>query len=456
MKFQLFRRPSRSASLASFASFSWLLALPWIACSPASHSDPPDTQVGRTLSYLQDAKPILDHYCGDCHVAGGIAPFALSDYGQVKGAASAIRASVEAGRMPPWLPTSAGVPLHFARDMQPDHKKILLDWLQQGASPGDAGASPRVQITASDRAAAARGDLVLDIGTTYQPNIKGADDYRCFIVDPGTPASPGMPESRYLRAGEVLPDNKAIAHHVVVFEVDAAHVAEAYAKDSAEAGPGYTCFGGAGVGGAQIVLAWAVGGGVNRLAENQGTPIAKGSVFVVQMHYNLANYRGVGDRTQTRLEFASTPPEYVVRYLPLLNPQGLKLKAGDADAKQVVVAPISQILKYLRMPSVTELSITSVLPHMHMLGKTISTGLNSQTLLDIDRWQFGWQQTYYLQQPVRATASDLLTLECHWDNSYANQPTIDGQKQMPREVTWGEGSGDEMCVSLLGVALPRM
>ena len=33
------------------------------------------------------------------------------------------------------------------------------------------------------------------------------------------------------------PTNKAIAHHLVVFEVDAAHVAEANAKDQAEAGP---------------------------------------------------------------------------------------------------------------------------------------------------------------------------------------------------------------------------
>lgn len=440
---------------ASLVCLSSLFALPFFACSPPANDAPPNDTAGQRLSYVQDAKPIVDHYCGDCHVKDGIAPFALSDYSQVKGAASAIRTSVEAGRMPPWLPTPVGVPLRYARDMQPAHKKILLDWLQQGAEPGEAGATPRVQIPKAERAAQARGDLVLDIGATYQPATKAADDYRCFIVDPGTPTSPGLPEVRYLRAGEVLPDNKAIAHHVVVFEVDAAHVADAVAKDAAEAGPGYTCFGGAGVGGAQIVLAWAVGGGVNRLADNQGTPIAKGSIFVVQMHYNLANYRGVGDRTQTRLEFASTPPEYLVRYLPLLNPPGLKLKAGDADAKQVVVAPVSQILKYLRMPSVTEFSITSVLPHMHMLGKTISTGINSQTLLDIDRWQFGWQQTYSLQQPVRARSSDLLTLECHWDNSHANQPTLDGQKQMPRDVIWGEGSGDEMCVSLLGVSLPR-
>ena len=448
--------PVAQSRAPSFACLSLLVTLPWLACSPMNGDGSNDPPPGQKLSYVQDAKPVLDHYCGDCHAEGGIGPVALTDYDRVKGAASAIRRAVEENRMPPWLPTKAGVPLRYARDMQADHKKILLDWLAQGADRGEAGALPRVQIPQPERAAAARPDLVLDIGTAYQPSPKGADDYRCFIVDPGTPANPGLPETRYLRAGEVLPDNKAIAHHVVVFEVDAAHVADAVAKDRAEDGPGYTCFGGAGVGGAQIVLAWAVGGGVMRLAENQGTPIAKGSVFVVQMHYNLANYRGVGDRTQTRLEFASTPPDYLVRYLPLLNPSGLKLKAGDVDAKQVVVAPVSQILKYLRMPSVTEFTITSVLPHMHMLGKTISTGLGSQTLLDIDRWQFGWQQTYTLQQPVRATSSDVLTLECHWDNSYANQPTIGGTKAMPKDVVWGEGSGDEMCVSLLGVALPRM
>lgn len=449
----------RAAILARAGLATLSLTLPLFAagCSSPNGDDmmmPPDT--ASRLTYVQDAKPVLDHYCGDCHTAGGIGPFALSDYGQVKAAADSIRKAVTADRMPPWLPTEEGVDLRYSRRMRAEDKKILLDWLAAGAEPGSADAAPRVQIPKAELAASARADLVLDIGAAYQPKAQLADDYRCFIVDPGSPTSPGLPEARYLRAGEVLPDNKAIAHHVVVFEVDAAHVADAYAKDAAEEGPGYTCFGGANVSGANIVLAWAVGGGVNRLADNEGTPIAKGSVFVVQMHYNLANYRGVGDRTTTRLEFATTPPPYLVRYLPVVYPAGLKLKAGDADAKQVIAAPVSQVLKYLRVPGVNDFTITSVLPHMHMLGTTINTALNGRSILDIARWQFGWQQTYYLKTPIKATSADLLTVECHWDNSYANQPMIGGMKQMPREVTFGEGSGDEMCVSLLGVQIPRM
>lgn len=443
--------------LSGLAALS--LSLPLIIAGCSTPSDDPMTDRPPTasrLTYVEDAKPILDHYCGDCHVAGGIGPFALSDYAQVKGAAEAIRKAVSEDRMPPWLPTDDGVALRYSRKMRKEDKALLLDWLAAGAEAGTPGATPRVQVPASEVAAAARADLVLDIGTTYQPKAELADDYRCFIVDPGSPASPGLPDVRYLRAGEVLPDNKAIAHHLVVFEVDAAHVAEANAKDQAEAGPGYTCFGGAGVGGAQIVLAWAVGGGVNRLADNEGTPLGKGSIFVVQMHYNLANYRGVGDRTLTRLEFAPTPPDYLVRYLPVVNPAGLKIKAGDADAKQVIAAPVSQVLRYLKVPGLTGFTITSALPHMHMLGTTINTALNGQSLLDIGRWQFGWQQTYYLKTPVKAGGSDLLTVECHFDNSYANQPMVGGVKQMPRDITFGEGSGDEMCVSLLGVQIPRM
>jgi hypothetical protein len=34
------------------------------------------------------------------------------------------------------------------------------------------------------------------------------------------------------------------------------------------------------------------------------------------------------------------------------------------------------------------------------------------------------------------------------------QPIIDGQKQMPREVRWGEGTADEMCISFLHIRIP--
>ena len=94
------------------------------------------------LTYTQDAKPLLDHYCADCHAAGGIAPITLTDHASVKAAASAIAKSVTHDRMPPWLPTEQGVDLRYARRMRPEDKQRLLTWLQQGAALGPADAPP--------------------------------------------------------------------------------------------------------------------------------------------------------------------------------------------------------------------------------------------------------------------------------------------------------------------------
>ena len=55
-----------------------------------------------------------------------------------------------------------------------------------------------------------------------------------------------MKEERYVQATNVTPGNAAIVHHVI-FEVPESRVNSVRKKDT-DAGPGYTCFGGAGVG----------------------------------------------------------------------------------------------------------------------------------------------------------------------------------------------------------------
>ena len=151
---------------------------------------------------------------------------------------------------------------------------------------------------------------------------------------------------------------------------------------------------------------------MNRLADNEGHAVWQGIDLRRADAPQPRQLSRVGDRTLTRLEFAPTPPDYLVRYLPVVNPSGLKIKAGDADAKQVIAAPVSQVLRYLRVPGLTGFTITSALPHMHMLGTTINTALNGQSLLDIGRWQFGWQRAVLPQDAGQVSSSDLLTVEC--------------------------------------------
>lgn len=405
--------------------------------------------------YERDAKPLLERYCTTCHRDGGIAPFSLTDYDSARTHASAIAASVESGRMPPWMPSKESVPLRYSRAMLDDDKAALLKWVADGALPGEKGAPARVNPPPVDDVVPPRADLVLDPMVTYQPNRQLSDDYRCFIVDPAGPAGGGMPDERYIQATHVRPGNQAIVHHVILFEVPASKVATVRQKDDAEAGPGYTCFGGAGTGGAEFVTGWAPGGVPQRTEPDMGLRVRKGSVFVMQVHYNLQRYRGEGDRTTIDVELAAEAPPYRLVVAPLAYPDGLFIKAGKSDATQSIVVPVSLALKYLGIKA-SDVVLTSVTPHMHMLGSSITTSLGSQTLVDIPRWDFHWQQAYMFKTSVPLAADQLLMMTCMYDNSPANQPVVDGIKKPPRDVTWGEGTFDEMCLSFLGLRMPRV
>jgi Copper type II ascorbate-dependent monooxygenase, C-terminal domain len=101
--------------------------------------------------------------------------------------------------------------------------------------------------------------------------------------------------------------------------------------------------------------------------------------------------------------------------------------------------------------------IYGVAGHMHLRGRDIRVELvsptaGSRTLLHIPRWDFHWQDAYYLQQPVDAAPGDTIRVTCRFDNSRAAQPVVGGKRIVPRYVLWGEGTTDEMCLGLLQVA----
>jgi hypothetical protein len=75
----------------------------------------------------------------------------------------------------------------------------------------------------------------------------------------------------------------------------------------------------------------------------------------------------------------------------------------------------------------------------------------SECLVNIPNYDFEWQRSYGFKQPVVAHPGDQLRLECHWDNSPNNQIVVDGQKLPTKDVYWGEGTTDEMCLGIFYV-----
>jgi hypothetical protein len=96
---------------------------------------------------------------------------------------------------------------------------------------------------------------------------------------------------------------------------------------------------------------------------------------------------------------------------------------------------------------------------MLLRGQDISVVLDpgtpkEQTLLHIPAWDFHWQDVYYLKTPVKVDGSDTVRVTCRFDNSPSAQPVVAGRQLAPRYVLWGEGTTDEMCLAMLGVASP--
>ena len=426
----LLRRPLRVSLLATLLGAA--------ACSGLAPAEAPPP-----VDYHRDAVAVLDRYCTSCHSSGGIGPLVLTDYDSVKRYAAAIKSAVQAERMPPWGPSDQGLPLRYSRKMRPEDRDLLVRWIDGGLAEGDPSAAPRADIPPAEPVAPPRADIVVDPGRTYQPDTTRSDDYHCFVFDPQLGAD------TFLQAATVVPGNRASVHHVLVFEVLESD-AEAIRRLNG-GGDGYKCFGGPGGSGRPTTLfGWAPGGVGVRVPEGTGLRIHKGSLLVMQIHYNTLVKSAQGDRTLAQLEVSPSPPQHELRVLPIANPKQLKIAAGDPQAKQQISLPVSFLESLMQLP-LGDLLVYSNAPHMHLLGKRIVTAIGNQTLVEIPRWDFHWQQTYAFATPLTVHKDDLITVECTYDNSQANQPVVDGAQQSPREVGWGEGTLDEMCLSYLTV-----
>jgi hypothetical protein len=74
---------------------------------------------------------------------------------------------------------------------------------------------------------------------------------------------------------------------------------------------------------------------------------------------------------------------------------------------------------------------------------------SNDCLLRIPKWDFRWQGSFARATPTTVQPGDQLSLECHWDNGAANQPVVDGRQVPSEDLSWGEGTEDEMCLGAL-------
>jgi hypothetical protein len=435
--------------MASTARLFSILATAVLAAACGSDPDDPavpDAGDGTAdLTYWQDIKPIVDGKCVSCHYEGGIAPMALDTYDDVKVNAGPSKLAVHDDIMPPWPPANDCNDYLGDRSLSAEHKQMILDWIDAGAPEGDPQ-NPGAPIQIED-ISLSRVDRTLTMAEDYVP-VQEPDDYRCFLV-------PWEEETTtYVTGFRAVPGNNAIVHHVIAFLAQPDQVAEYQQLDADEEGPGYTCFGGTGGPAQEWIGAWAPGSLGNDMPDGTGIRIEPGSMIILQVHYNVLESDPQPDRTGIEVRLADTVEKEAI-IMPWANPQWLNGTAMHIPPNQADVMHSFSFDATVLNDGQPMLIHSSSL-HMHYLGTSGTIRINradstQDCLLDIPRWDFGWQGSYGHREPIQFNPGDQLYLECHWDNTPENQPTVNGVPRTPTDVYWGEGTTDEMCLGVFYV-----
>lgn len=387
-----------------------------------------------------DIAPLIAQHCASCHTEGGAGPFPLDTYEAARRMAGPARNAIVAGRMPPWPPADDCRPLRDPRVVPPEGIGRFEAWVEAGAPEGDPSDAPRVE---AQTAALGPPDLMGQPLEPYLASTERPDDYRCLPLDLT------FAEDTFVRATQVVPGDAAVVHHVLVFVVPPEQVADLEALDAAEAGPGYACFGGSGLGTSGPMAAWVPGAGALVASEGEARHIRAGSRLVMQVHYNVLAADPSPDLTTLELHTYDEPQPFVLTTRPqaLLD---LRIPAGEADS-------VHERLFENRTDA--PITVVGLGPHMHILGTRIRLDVvradaSSECVIDIPEWDFNWQQGYVLAEPLVVQPGDAFRLTCVYDNSAANQPVVNGEQLTPRDVTWGEGTLDEMCLNYITVVEP--
>jgi peroxiredoxin len=413
------------------------------------------------VTYHRDVLPILQQHCQACHRPGEVGPFSLTTYKQAVNWASDITHYTHERKMPPWKPNE-GVELKHNRSLTTKELATLAAWEKAGCPEGDPKDAPP-PVKYPDGWQLGTPDLVLEPAEDMHVGPGGKDLFRCFVLPTG------LKEDVHIVAYETRPGNAAVVHHTLnqfdttgmARQLEQQEREKAKGSNSPDHGPGYSVAMGLGftplTPGVKVKPGippigffggWAPGQLGTRLPDGIGFHLPKEADIVLQVHYHRTG-KPETDRPKLALYFAKKPVEKRWVTLPVGeagNPLfpilATTIPAGKPDH---VITRTGWLTG--------DADLHSVMPHMHLVGKSIKVtmtppGGEPVVLVGIKEWDYNWQETYWLKEPLRVKAGTKFEVEGVFDNSSKNP---NNPFHPPQIVSFGEETTNEMLLGFLGM-----
>jgi mono/diheme cytochrome c family protein len=403
--------------------------------------------------FFPEIATLIYENCTPCHRAGGAGPFPLAGYADVAKRTRMIKLVTGQRIMPPW-PADPDY-RHFLYEKRLSDAQIarIAAWVDAGAPIGDTtrkvwpGWFP-------EGSQLGEPDLVLRFPPQRIPGH--AQDRFLLLKVPYR-----LPADTFVRAIEFIPGNRRLVHHMNANLIGY----EAGAKDdvfggerviptdwSGDARAVHERFDHLNDDGSWPELTRMVCNylpGVQHAAYPEGIGgfrlPASGSFFINDLHYG-PSAEPATDESRFNLFFAREAPRRETKEFMM----GTFGEAGGPVEPPLILPPDTVMAFRVSYRIPRAISLLTVNPHMHLLGKSFTAYAlpphgDTIPLVRIPRWNFRWQYFYTFPTLLPLPAGTEIVVEAEMDNTADNPDQAFDPPRLVREPPEGSmRTTDEM------------
>lgn len=353
-------------------------------------------------------------------------------YKEVRPFAAAIKSSVTQRRMPPWQADPHVGKFANDRSLSDGDIKILVEWASTGATEGNIKDAQPLKRDFAEGWVIGKPDVVIEMPEVFHVPASGTVDYH-YVVLPTN-----FTKDTWIQSAETRPQDRSVNHHIIAF------LREPGSKWFRDAVPGkvFVPTKGSDGGTGEFLAGYAPGTVPDIMKPGQGKLIKAGSDIILQLHWTT-NGKATDDKAKLGLILSKETPKVRVTTLQAGNfkfeiPPGAE--NHPVDGKMTLHA---------------ETTLEALVPHMHVRGKAFAMQIKLpdgtvKELLKVPAYDFNWQLTYELQEPIKLPAGTQVLATGWFDNSPNNKHNPDPTKT----VRFGEQSWEEMMIGFFSVSFP--
>lgn len=395
-------------------------------CNPEKNEE---IAISSEVTWSQDIAPIIFKNCTPCHRTGESGPFTLLNYYDAVKNANKIKFVTGAKFMPPWPADPAYS--HFAdeRFLSDSAIALIKKWVDDKMPRGDSAKEP-VAPTFYEGSFFGKPDMVLKMPKPVEIKGNGTDVF-LMIKFPFE-----LTEDKQVQYIEFVPNQRKLVHHVnghllsydpnrkfnyTEGETNLADALSNHTEAYRKMGLTYTDNNKPELPSLYPNVVYYLPGYIPPVYSEDigGFTIPKNGVFFLKnIHYGPSN-KDVLDSSYLNVFFRKSPPKRMV-YETQLGTFGI------SKIEPELIVPPNEVKTFHTQVTIhADISVLSVNPHMHLIGKNfVAYAVPPQgdtiKLVRINKWDFRWQYYYTYEHPVKIPKGSVIHAYGTFDNTDKN------------------------------------